>query len=129
MTGGVAVILGETGRNFGAGMSGGVAYVYDPGEIFEDRLNPHMVRLDRVAGGIDEELLKALVERHAALTGSPLGHALLDDWSGALAAFWKVSPHPSVEDATAEEQDERELEAAALQDVRRESGVPVAEAG
>ena len=128
MTGGVAVILGETGRNFGAGMSGGVAYVWDAADSFERRLNPHMVRIERVAQGVDEELLRTLVERHAAVTGSPLAQRLLDDWTDAVGRFWKVAPHPSVEDPTAEEQDERQLEIAALRDVRRESGVPVAEA-
>ena len=129
MTGGVTVVLGETGRNFGAGMSGGVAYVYDEDHVFERRLNPHMVRIDRVSGGVDEDLLNTLIARHAETTGSPRARGILDAWEESLAQFWKVSPHPSVEDATAEEQDERALELAALRDVRREAGLVVADAG
>jgi glutamate synthase domain-containing protein 2/glutamate synthase domain-containing protein 3 len=122
MTGGVVVVLGETGRNFGAGMSGGVAYVYDPEAIFPRRINPGMVALERLCGGIDEALLKAMIERHHTLTGSPRAKALLDDWQTALQHFWKVAPHPSSEDATAEEQDTQLLEHAALQAILAEAG-------
>ena len=122
MTGGVVVVLGATGRNFGAGMSGGVAYVYDPDGLFTSRYNPGMVEIGRVTGGVDERLLSALLTRHADLTGSVRAHALLKDWHRALSAFWRVAPHPSVEDATAEEQDLRAHELTALEALRRESG-------
>ena len=121
MTGGVAVILGPTGRNFGAGMSGGVAYVYDPYGVFHSRYNDGMVALEHIQGGVDEELLRTLIERHAKLTGSKRAQDLLDNWSTAMSNFWRVAPHPSVEDPTAEEQDLKEQEVAALEALRREA--------
>ena len=122
MTGGVVVVLGATGRNFGAGMSGGVAYVYDPDGLFTSRYNPGMVTVGRVTGGVDGDLLHALVSRHAELTGSVRAQGLLNDWNRALTAFWRVAPHPSSEDASTEEQDLRAHELAALAALRRESG-------
>jgi len=121
MTGGVAVILGEAGRNFGAGMSGGVAYVYDPEGVFPGRVNRGMVELTLLEGGVDEALLKTMLSRHLTLTLSPLAQAILDDWDAALTRFWKVAPRPMSEDATAQEQDPRLLEAAALQAVLAEA--------
>jgi glutamate synthase domain-containing protein 2/glutamate synthase domain-containing protein 1/glutamate synthase domain-containing protein 3 len=122
MTGGVAVVLGKTGRNFGAGMSGGVAYVFDPDNTFEARYNPGMVTLARVTGGIDEELLRTLIERHVALTGSGKGKRILETWSESLRSFWRVAPHPAVEDETAQEQDIHLHEQAALEALKREAG-------
>ena len=116
MTGGVTVVLGTTGRNFGAGMSGGVAYVLDAGGTFKNNLNPEMVGLERVNSGIDADLLRAMIERHVALTRSPKARALLAEWPTTVAQFWKVAPHPSVEDATAEERDLK-VEVAALRAV------------
>jgi len=117
----VAVILGEAGRNFGAGMSGGVAYVYDPEGVFPGRVNRGMVELTLLEGGVDEALLKTMLSRHLTLTLSPLAQAILDDWDAALTRFWKVAPRPMSEDATAQEQDPRLLEAAALQAVLAEA--------
>ena len=92
MTGGVAVVLGHTGRNFGAGMSGGVAYVLDEDATFEGCLNVEMVSLTRLSAQVDRDLLKALVGRHAALTGSAHAADLLGRWDTVLASFWKVAP-------------------------------------
>ena len=89
-------------------------------EPLEDNLNPEMVGLERVTSGIDKDLLRAMIERHAALTQSPKARALLTDWPTTVAQFWKVAPHPSVEDATAEEQD-LEIEVAALRAVQMET--------
>ena len=115
MTGGVVVILGETGRNFAAGMSGGVAYVFDEEGLFKKRYNPGMVGLEIVEHDIDEKLLKHMVERHLQLTDSSMAKIVLDDWENYLPKFWKVAPHPSVEDATAKEQDVKVLEQKALE--------------
>ncbi|HKI56072.1 MAG TPA: glutamate synthase large subunit [Trueperaceae bacterium] len=123
MTGGVAVVLGRTGRNFGAGMSGGVAYVHDEDGSFRERYNPGMVGLAALAGGIDEELLRALVERHAQLTGSPLAGALLKDWATAVTRFVKVEPHPSLEDVTAREQQGALVQEDLLRKVRADAAV------
>ncbi|HKI58917.1 MAG TPA: glutamate synthase large subunit [Trueperaceae bacterium] len=123
MTGGVAVVLGRTGRNFGAGMSGGVAYVYDEDGGFEQRCNPGMVGVEALAGGVDEELLRALVERHAQVTGSPLAGALLKDWAVAVTRFVKVEPHPSLEDATAAERQSAVVQEELLEKVRADARV------
>ena len=93
MTGGTVVVLGRTGRNFGAGMSGGVAFVLDEEGEFESRYNPGLVVAQRLAGGADEELLRSLVERHAASTRSPRARAILARWSQLRGAFWRVAPH------------------------------------
>ena len=92
MTGGVAVVLGHTGRNFGAGMSGGVAYVFDKDATFEGCLNGEMVSLTRLSAQVDRDLLRALVGRHAALTGSTHAADLLGRWDAVLESFWKVAP-------------------------------------
>ncbi len=123
MTGGVAVILGKTGRNFGAGMSGGIAYVLDEERRFEKRYNPGMVGLELVEHDIDEQLLKCMIERHSQLTCSPLAKRILADWGNLLTKFWKVAPHPSVEDATAKEQDVKVLEQKALETIRTQAEI------
>ncbi|MDH3294948.1 MAG: glutamate synthase-related protein, partial [Acidimicrobiia bacterium] len=91
MTGGAAVILGPTGRNFGAGMSGGVAYVHDPSGILPARLNSEMVDLE----SLDEDdigRLHRLVSRHQRETGSEVARRLLADWDRSLGQFTKVMP-------------------------------------
>jgi glutamate synthase (NADPH) large chain len=104
MTGGTVVVLGLTGQNFAAGMSGGVAYVYDEDGMFAKRCNMSMVMLEKVEaaeadigkvqhwGQPDEVTLKGLIENHAQLTGSPRAKALLADWPNARAKFVKVMP-------------------------------------
>ena len=92
MTGGVVVVLGETGRNFAAGMSGGVAYVLDGSDQFHRRCNQGLVELERIADDNDEALLRSLVERHAELTESPLAHRILEEWEDTLPRFVKVIP-------------------------------------
>jgi glutamate synthase (NADPH) large chain len=89
MTGGTVVVLGETGRNFAAGMSGGVAYVWDPEARFLDSCNPAAVELEPVA---DAAGLKALVEAHLHWTGSPRAAALLERWPETLSQFVMVMP-------------------------------------
>jgi len=119
MTGGVVAVLGKTGRNFAAGMSGGIAYVYDPDGQFEDLCNLAMVDLVKISPERDEdegtgrpqqrtvsvndlgmgdmlrhdaERLRVLLERHALHTGSKRARALLDDWQTTLGQFVKVMP-------------------------------------
>ncbi|HEX4081319.1 MAG TPA: glutamate synthase large subunit [Acidimicrobiales bacterium] len=91
MTGGVVVVLGPTGRNFGAGMSGGVAYVYDPDRTFDKRFNPEMVDVEPV-GPDDRSRLGELVERHEAETGSAVAGRLLATWPRSVHEFVKVMP-------------------------------------
>jgi glutamate synthase (NADPH/NADH) large chain len=114
MTGGTVVVLGATGRNFAAGMSGGIAYVYDPDGEFAKRCNTAMVALEQVLpaheqetqidraiwhspihggeGQTDEEILKSLIERHFKYTGSTRARNLLDAWGNSRNKFVKVFP-------------------------------------
>ena len=92
MTGGVVAVLGETGRNFAAGMSGGIAYVYDPEDRLADRLNRGMVSLSRELDDSDEAMLRRLVENHQTYADSDRAAALLDDWEAALNDFVRVFP-------------------------------------
>lgn len=100
MTGGVVVVLGPTGRNFAAGMSGGYAFVLD---LDEGRVNPELVDLGPVTGDAVTEL-KDIVTRHAEETGSTVAAALLEDWDAALGRFTEVMPrdYKRVLDARAE---------------------------
>jgi glutamate synthase domain-containing protein 3 len=91
MTRGVAVILGRTGRNFAAGMSGGIAYVLDEDATFEKRCNHGLVDLEPLEVH-DEITLKQLVTRHAELTDSAVAKRLLASWAEAVTRFVKVFP-------------------------------------
>jgi len=109
MTGGTVVVLGATGRNFAAGMSGGIAYVLDEDSSFAQRCNAAMVRLEPVLsraeqetalpqtlwhrGQPDEAILQRLIEKHLAYTGSEQAQRILDDWDALRAKFVKVFPH------------------------------------
>jgi glutamate synthase (ferredoxin) len=93
MTAGLVVILGRTGTNFGAGMSGGLAFVLDAANVLEKRINPAMISLERLGDDEETASLRRLVELHASLTGSPHARALLDEWPKTVARFWKVVPH------------------------------------
>jgi glutamate synthase (NADPH/NADH) large chain len=109
MTGGTVVVLGATGRNFAAGMSGGIAYVFDPDGNFETRCNTAMVALEAVLAEneqeakqprhlwhmqrSDESILRGLIESHAALTGSNRAQLMLENWAEARQKFIKVFPH------------------------------------
>lgn len=92
MTGGVAVILGEVGRNFGAGMSGGIAYVFDPNKTFEKNCNKEALNLLSVDEAQDIAELKDLIESHYNYTMSPLAQRLLENWENSLPMFVKVFP-------------------------------------
>jgi glutamate synthase (NADPH/NADH) large chain len=106
MTGGTVAVLGMTGRNFAAGMSGGIAYVYDVDGQFARRCNMSMVALEKVLpeseqatdgtrhrGRSDEAQLKQMIEEHARLTGSERAKEILADWTKARRHFLKVFPH------------------------------------
>lgn len=91
MTGGRAVILGETGRNFGAGMSGGIAFVYDVKNNFANQCNPEMIDLDPL-GEEDAAQLHDLITKHHAYTNSTVAKFILSDWENQLRHFVKVFP-------------------------------------
>jgi len=92
MTGGKAIVLGKTGRNFGAGMSGGVAYVYDVNGDFASKCNMEMIELEKVHATSEVDELKAMVEAHQLKTGSTVAAGLLENWDAALEKFVKVIP-------------------------------------
>ncbi|WP_194744491.1 glutamate synthase large subunit [Thermaurantiacus tibetensis] len=96
MTGGTAVILGPVGANFAAGMTGGMAFVLDTDGSFERRVNPDSVVWQRLASAHWEEVVKGLVARHVAETGSRYAEGLLLDWAGTRARLWQVCPKEMV---------------------------------
>ena len=111
MTGGVIVVLGKVGRNVGAGMTGGFAYFLDEDGSFPEKVNPEIVKIQRVTSQKGEEQLKELIQSHAECTGSPKARMILRNWSEYLPQFWQVVP-PSEADspeANPETVEEREL--------------------
>ncbi len=93
MTGGVAVILGQTGRNLAAGMSGGIAYVLDSGHDLYLRLNKQLVTMSEVTDRHDIDTLKSLISQHVAETGSALGRRILADFDRTVGQFKKIVPN------------------------------------
>lgn len=106
MTGGLAVILGKTGQNFGAGMSGGAAYVYDVDGKFQNRINPEMVTALPLKRERSVGLFRELLENHVKYTGSPWGQELLDDWENTLKKMVRVIPKTKAAMEAAEAQHE-----------------------
>lgn len=96
MTGGVIVVLGSVGRNVGAGMTGGLAYILDPS--LPEKLNPEIVKIQRVGTAAGAEQLKSLIEAHVERTNSPKGKLILANWDSYLGQFWQVVP-PSEADS------------------------------
>ncbi|GBQ92624.1 glutamate synthase large chain [Acetobacter nitrogenifigens DSM 23921 = NBRC 105050] len=92
MTGGTVVILGETGDNFGAGFTGGMAFVYDADDSFEQKINPDNVFWQRVSDPKWEKTLRDLVETHARETHSSYAEMLLHKWRHTLPKFWQIVP-------------------------------------
>jgi glutamate synthase (ferredoxin) len=92
MTGGRVVVLGGTGRNFAAGMSGGIAYVLDPDGSFALNCNIDMVDLEKLESPDEIVLVRGLIERHVAATGSAIGARVLESWPASLQQFVTVMP-------------------------------------
>lgn len=109
MTGGVAVILGTVGRNFGAGMSGGVAYVLDEKGTFKQNCNSEDLNIDPIENEADTIQLKQLIENHFEATGSPLAARILKDWNNYLPKFKKVLPEEYRQALVRLEQEQLEL--------------------
>ena len=94
MTGGTVVILGEAGRNFGAGMTGGSAYVLGENQQFEEKINPQLIKLERITEKVDEDTLVGLIQKHLELTESQRAEQILADWDNYLPLFWKIVTPP-----------------------------------
>jgi glutamate synthase (ferredoxin) len=92
MTGGRVVILGPAGRNFGAGMSGGIAYVLDEPGDFPGRVNTQMVGIEKLEDPLEIAEIRAMVEKHLAYTKSGRARQVLDAWSQLVPKFVKVIP-------------------------------------
>jgi len=92
MTGGAVVILGSFGRNLGAGMSGGLVYLFDPGRLLPRRLNPEMVAVAASLSAVDTAWIHEALKRHLAATGSRLALRLLDSWNDTLGRFQRLAP-------------------------------------
>lgn len=92
MTGGRVVVLGSTGRNFAAGMSGGLAYVWDRDHDFDERCNMEMVELSLLENSASRKELHELVRLHYLNTGSQLARKILDDWNKYVDDFIQITP-------------------------------------
>ena len=101
MTGGVVVVLGKTGRNVGAGMTGGIAYFLDEEDNFPVKVNTEIVSYQRIATKDGEAQLKQLIETHAQRTGSKKAQMILDNWEIYLPKFWQIVPPSEAETAVA----------------------------
>ncbi|MEN3748678.1 glutamate synthase large subunit [Sphingomonas sp. HF-S3] len=97
MTGGTAVVLGKVGMNFGAGMTGGMAFIYDADDSFVARANPENITWRRIASAHWESKLRDLVEAHVRATDSEWAKGLLDDWDRVVGQFWQVVPKEMLE--------------------------------
>ena len=93
MTGGYAVVLGLVGRNFAAGMSGGISFVLDQERMFHGRCNTDMVDIEPVSSEADQVWLHDILEDFVSKTGSTLAQSLVDDWPQSLQLFHKVHVH------------------------------------
>ena len=93
MTGGTVVVLGRTGKNFGAGMTGGLAYVLDLESRFSELFNPGLVVIERLNED-DKVALQKLIYRHLEATESKRAKEILGDWTRFAGSFWKVKPRP-----------------------------------
>jgi glutamate synthase domain-containing protein 3 len=94
MTNGRVIVLGLTGKNFAAGMSGGLAYVLDQEGTFESRCNKAMVTLQRLSDPFETKALKEIIHKHFELSESARAKEILGDWPRYEPLFWKVTPLP-----------------------------------
>jgi glutamate synthase (ferredoxin) len=92
MTGGRVVVLGPTGRNFAAGMSGGIAYVYDPKGKFASQVNTEMVYLEQITEHYENNEVHLMIRNHYKFTGSEVAHRILESWEESVLDFVKVIP-------------------------------------
>ncbi|RZA21205.1 MAG: hypothetical protein EOP10_17060, partial [Proteobacteria bacterium] len=92
MTGGSVIVLGAIGRNFGAGMSGGLSFLYDPNEVARHHINAELLTLKKGIEASDESLVWEQLEEHLRLTGSPLARRILERWPSERTHFLTIVP-------------------------------------
>jgi len=97
MTNGTVVVLGSTGKNFGAGMTGGIAYVFDADGNFKERYNKQLVGLSRLEKTDDVKFLQSIIYRHLELTDSQRAREILNGWQEYSYMFWKVTPFSNLQ--------------------------------
>jgi len=97
MTGGIVVVLGETGQNFGAGMSAGVAYVLDMAGVFPNRCNTELVELQRIHDPDEIDAMRTIIQWHGKKTHSWRAAQILAEWSRMRRVFWRVLPRDTSE--------------------------------
>ena len=88
----MVVVLGKAGRNVGAGMTGGLAYFLDEDGTFPSKVNPEIIKIQRITSPVGEQQLKELIAAHADRTGSPKAHQILANWDDYLPRFWQAVP-------------------------------------
>jgi glutamate synthase (NADPH/NADH) large chain len=108
MTGGTVAILGALGDNFGAGFTGGMAFIYDPEGVFHLRVNPETLHWQRVESAHWDGVLHGLISRHAEETASRYARMMLHDWDRTLPKFWQVVPKEYIKYLPAPLTEERE---------------------
>ena len=109
MTGGVAVILGPVGGNFGAGMTGGMAFVYDPEDVFASHCNREQITWGRVATAHWDGVLRDLLSQHVSETDSAYAKRILGNWDLECPNFWQVVPKDMLDNLEAPLTDEEGL--------------------
>ena len=101
MTGGVVVVLGKVGRNVGAGMTGGIGYFLDEDDSFAPKVNPEIVKIQRLVSKAGKEQLKEMITTHVEKTGSSKGREILNNWDSYVTKFWQVVPPSEADDPVA----------------------------
>jgi len=99
MTGGVIVVLGKVGRNVGAGMTGGIGYFLDEDDSFSQKVNPEIVKIQRIMSETGKQQLKEMITAHVAKTSSRKGQKILDKWDSYVGQFWQVVPPSEVDNS------------------------------
>ncbi|HAL56813.1 MAG TPA: hypothetical protein DCP63_10135 [Bacteroidetes bacterium] len=106
MTQGTVIVLGTAGRNFGAGMTGGVAFVLDLLGDFDRRINPDLIAIRRLVSGEETRFLQSLIHRHLDRTNSARAQEVLMNWTEYASMFWKIEPKPSAQFAVQSQKEE-----------------------
>ena len=109
MTGGVVVVLGKVGRNVGAGMTGGIGYFLDEDDSFAPKVNPEIVKIQRIVSEAGKEQLKEMITAHVEKTGSSKGREILDNWDSYVTKFWQVVPPSEADNSVALVAEEKPL--------------------
>jgi glutamate synthase (ferredoxin) len=97
MTGGIVAVLGKVGRNVGAGMTGGIGYFLDEDDSFASKVNPEIIKIQRIITDAGKQQLQEMITNHVAKTGSQKGQMILDNWDSYVSQFWQVVPPSEVD--------------------------------